>query len=169
MTTGELLTRWTIRVAMALYLTSITLRVCSGGCRIRLATARLTWVLGCVVFLAHVACAFQFYHAWSHRVAYEHTARQTAEVVGLAWGGGLYVNYVFAGVWAADAAWWLARPVRYLARSRVVEIVAHGFLAFIAFNATVVFGVGAIRWAGVVATVFLVALLRHALVTNRRK
>src|SRR5262245_56138147 len=119
MATGELLTRWTIRVAMALYVTSLALRVRAEGRRTWLVPARLAWTAGCACFFVHVACAFQFYHAWSHRAAYEETARQTAETVGLAWGGGLFVNYVFAAVWASDAGWWLAWPEQYQTRSHI--------------------------------------------------
>jgi hypothetical protein len=162
MAPGELLTRWTIRLALALYVTGIVLRVRAEGRRPWLIAARLTWVAGCASFFVHVACAFQFFHAWSHRAAYEATARQTAEVVGLAWGGGLYVNYAFAAVWAADACWWLSWPERYQARSPVIEGAVQGFLAFVAFNATVVFGAGAIRWAGLATTLLLAALIWHA-------
>jgi hypothetical protein len=162
MTVGELLTRWTIRVALALYVTGIVLRVRAGGRRSWLVPARLTWAAGCAFFFGHIACAFQFFHAWSHRTAYEATARQTAEAVGLAWGGGLYVNYAFAGVWAADACWWLSWPERYQARSHVIEGIVQGFLAFVAFNATVVFGAGAIRWTGLATALLLAALLWQA-------
>jgi hypothetical protein len=108
--------------------------------------------------LLHTACAFQFYHHWSHRAAYEATARQTAEVVGLSWGGGLYANYVFAALWAADACWWWYGPESCLARPRSLEWAVQGFLGFIAFNATVVFGTGAVRWMGLAACLFLAAL-----------
>jgi hypothetical protein len=162
MAPGELLTRWTIRLALALYVTGIVLRVRARGRRSWLVLARLTWVAGCAFFFVHVGCAFQFFHAWSHRAAYEATARQTAEVVGLAWGGGLYVNYVFAGVWAADACWWLFWPGSYQTRSHVIEVAVQGFLGFVAFNATVLFGAGALRWTGLTTALLLVALLWHA-------
>ena len=85
---GEALTRWTVRVAVALYVAALALR----GVAHRPAAARLAWTAGLIAFLLHVGCAFHFYHGWSHRAAYEATARQTADTVGLAWGGGLYVN-----------------------------------------------------------------------------
>ena len=166
MATGEFFVRWTVRVALALYVAGIVLRVRAGGRRCWLVPARLAWAAGCAVFFVHVACAFQFFHSWSHRAAYDETARQTAAVVGLAWGGGLYVNYAFAAVWAADACWWLSWPHRYQARSWVVEAAVQGFLAFVAFNATVVFGTGVIRWAGLAAALLLAALICY---TERRR
>jgi hypothetical protein len=165
---GELITRWTVRVALALYLLSLALRVGAAGRRSRLDLARWCWTTGCLAFLLHMAAAFQFYHHWSHDAAYEATARQTAEVVGLDWGGGLYANYAFAVLWLADACWWWVGPQCYLARPRTVEWAVQGFLGFIAFNATVVFGIGAVRWVGLAACVFLAAELLYTRVRSAR-
>jgi hypothetical protein len=162
MLTGELLTRWTVRVALALYVLSLTLRISAAGRRRRLDTARLFWIAGCAAFLLHTASAFHFYHHWSHYAAYAATARRTAEVVGLNWGGGLYTNYAFAGLWTADACWWWRRPGSYLARPRGIEWGVQGFMGFIAFNATVVFGAGAVRWVGLAACLFLASLLAYS-------
>lgn len=78
MLTGELLTRWTARLALALYVLGLAVRVSAAGRRPRLDTARLFWTAGCLAFLLHTASAFEFYHHWSHRAAYEATARRTA-------------------------------------------------------------------------------------------
>jgi hypothetical protein len=162
MDTGELLTRWTVRLAVAFYVFGLALRV-SARCRKPwLAWSRLFWTGGVAVFLLHVACAFHFYHHWSHEAAYAMTARQTAEVVGLAWGGGLYANYAFALLWGADVGWWWLRPTSYQNRSRLLEGAVQGFLAFIAFNATVVFGAGLIRWLGLAACLCLAAVFSAA-------
>ena len=161
MPTGEFLTRWTIRLALALYVLGLVLRMRAGGRPVWMLWASRAWTAGCLAFLLHMLCAFALFHAWSHRAAYEATARQTADVVGLDWGGGLYANYVFALVWCADACWWVGWPQRYLVRPRAVEWIVQGFLAFIAFNATVVFGTGAVRWAGLAAAFLLAALVGY--------
>src|SRR5262245_18551620 len=157
LTTGELLTRWTVRFALALYVAALALRISAHGRLSWFDVARFLWTAGCVAFLLHVACAFQFFHQWSHAAAYAETGRQTAELVGIDWGGGLYANYVFAGVWLADVIWWWVRPVRYLARPCWMEWAVQGFMAFIAFNATVVFGSGAVRWFGLAGCVLVAA------------
>lgn len=113
------------------------------------------WTLGCGAFLAHLWCAFQFVHRWSHDHAYAETARQTGEAIGLNWGGGIYVNHVFAVVWVCDVLWWWVASASYERRLSWIEWTVQGFLAFIAFNATVVFGHGAIRWFGIGATLLL--------------
>src|ERR1035438_9442710 len=140
---GELLTRWTIRIAMALYVASLATRAIAPR------YSRIAWTAGCGVYLLHVACAFEYFHHWSHAEAYAFTAQQTAAVVGLDWGGGLYVNYAFTLIWLADVCWWWADPPRYLARPRWIDLGVHGFLGFVAFNATVIFASGFSRWFGV--------------------
>src|SRR5262245_50800254 len=161
MDVGDLLTRWSVRLALALYVLSLILRWAAGGSQ-RLAWARLAWTAGFLAFLFHVVFAFQFYHHWSHVAAYEATARQTEDVVGLAWGGGIYANYAFVVLWGADVCWWWYRPQSYLARSRGIEWAVQGFLAFIAFNATVVFGTGAIRWVGLIVSLLLPAVVGYS-------
>src|SRR5262245_8871134 len=159
MASGELLTRWTVRLALAIYVAALAIRILAHGRQSRLDLARVLWSAGCIAFLLHVACAFQFFHEWSHAAAYAETARQTAEVVGIDWGGGLYANYAFAVVWLVDTVWWWSNPARYLARPAWIEWTVQGFMAFIVFNATVVFGHGAIRWFGLGGCVLLAALL----------
>lgn len=165
---GELLTLWTIRVAVLLYAVALVLRITAAGRPRPLALARLAWTGGLLGLVLHVGCAFHFFHGWSHDDAYTTTAVQTAEVTGLMWGGGLYVNYVFMLTWAADALWWWVWPERYARRSPLVEWAVQGFLAFIVFNALVVFKDGWLRWAGVAGCVALAAVWAvHARVTHR--
>jgi len=156
---GDALTRWTVRVALALYLLALVFRLCASHER----TARLLWTGGCLAFLIHMMCAFHFFHHWSHADAYEVTARQTAEVTGMDWGGGLYFNYVFALVWVGDACWWWYNARSYSTRPRAAEWTIQSFLGFMAFNATVIFGRGAIQWAGWFACVILAVTSAYAL------
>src|ERR1700752_1372958 len=63
---------------------------------------RWAWPASCtglVALVAHMLVAMGARHGWSHEAALAETARQTAAVYGLDWGGGLYVNYLFAGLW----------------------------------------------------------------------
>lgn len=150
MSAEEALTRWSVRLAMALYVLSLVLRARAAD-----RAARSAWTAGCLALVAHIALAFHFTHHWSHAVAYEETARQTAEVVGLDWGGGIYANYAFAMVWLLDVAWWWRGLEAYRSRPRWIDWIVQGFLAFIAFNATVVFATGVVRGLGLAATLLL--------------
>lgn len=150
MTVGESLTRWTIRLALACYVLALAYRL-TGKPR----QARLAWTVGCVIYLAHVACAFQFFHGWRHTAAYQETARRTAALFGWDWGGGLYLNYAFTIAWVVDVGWWWRGLERYQARPRGVDAAVQGFMAFMAFNATVVFETGPVRWLGLVACLVL--------------
>lgn len=95
---------------------------------------RVTWALGALLLAVHVAVAFHLGHGWSHSHAWEHTR----EVGG--YGDGIFVNYAFVMVWAADAAWACVAFGSYTTRPRWLHWGAHGFLAFVVFNAAVVFG-----------------------------
>jgi hypothetical protein len=113
--------------------------------------ARMLWTAACLLYLAHVAAAFHFVHGWSHQAAYLDTARQTEALLGVRYGGGLYWNYVFTLLWSADVAWWWYSPAGYRNRDRRLQAGVHGFLAFMFFQATVVFGRGLVRLFGVAA------------------
>jgi len=144
----EALIRWTARAALLLYVLALIVPRAVRGRRPGLNWSRCTWSAGCFVYLLHVACAFQLVHHWSHAEANAATARQTAEVVGLDWGGGLYANYAFTLLWLGDVCWWWLAPERYETRSRFIECSVQAFLGFMWFNATVVFGMGIARWLG---------------------
>ena len=168
MSTGEMLTRWTVRAALALYAVTVALRLAAPA---RRREARAVWTLGCLAFVAHVAAAFAFYHAWSHAHAYAETARQTRELFGIDWGGGLYFNYAFTLAWAADVAyWWRAGTNAYDRRPRWIDIGLHAFFAFMAINGAIVFARGPTRWIALAATagLGLLALSRLRAVRLRR-
>ena len=133
----EWLTRGTVWIAISLYVAS--------------EAAGRRWLnrLGCIAFLAHVACAFHFYHSWSHAAAHADTVRQTAEAVGWNSGVGLYINYLFAVVWIAIAfgSW----------KSPALLWAVRGFFWFMIFNGAVVFAQGPMRAFGLLLCLVLIA------------
>lgn len=155
---GELLTHWTVRVAFGLYVAALAVRLSGRASLRRDRAARVLWTLGCLTFIVHVACAFHFFHGWSHAHAYRETARQTAELTGVASGFGLYLNYAFLLAWMTDAAWSWRRHAR-APRPGWLTGVLHAFMAFMWFNATVVFPTGPTRWTGVAAFLLLGSLM----------
>jgi hypothetical protein len=149
MSKGELLTRMTVWLALAGYVIGASVYLLSRGRRSCDAVARMAWTVGCVSLIAHVACAYHFYHNWSQAAAYRETARQTAEVTGLDWGGGLFINYALIIAWIVDVALWRLRGLdAYRNRPGWLVAVWQGILFFITFNATVIFKTGPLRWIG---------------------
>jgi hypothetical protein len=94
---------------------------------------RLPWTIACVLLLLHIAIAFHVGHGWSLHVAWEHTRS-----VG-GYGDGLYINFAFAVVWLLDVLWMWISVGSYLRRPRWLHRWIHLFLAFIVFNAAVIF------------------------------
>ena len=149
MTSGEILTKATIWIAILGYASGTAAFALSRNKHRGDSIARLAWTIAIIALLAHLVCAFHFYHGWSENAAYLETARQTDEVVGLNWGGGLYVNYAVIIGWVVDVGWWWVRGVgSYRQRPWSLLAAWHGFLIFIIFNATVVFKTGFVRWVG---------------------
>ena len=148
MNRGELLTRLTIWLALCAYAIGAGMLLLARNRPCWLAFARWAWTFGCAFFIAHVVCAFGFYHHWSHTAAYRETARQTGEMTGFHWGGGIFLNYLFAAAWLADVLWWWLVPENFARRSPRLTIVWHGFFFFMVLNGTVVFGSGPVRWLG---------------------
>jgi hypothetical protein len=156
MSSGEFLTRSTIWISILSYTIGSIVFALSRGRDDFDRWTRLVWTIGGVALVAHFVCAFNFYHAWSHESAYVDTARQTAEVFKINWGGGLFINYALVLVWVADVTWWwFAGVSSYRRRPRLLTLIWHGFLIFIIFNATVVFKDGLTRWVGLLVCLSL--------------
>jgi len=151
--TGKWLTRGTVWLALALYVASESAAARRSGESFR--AARWLNTAGGAAFLAHVTCAFLFYHHWSHAAAYADTARQTAEFSGWNWGGGLYVNYAFVLVWLGEVIWSWTNPNRYHQRPKWMTWVVRGFFLFMMFNGAVVFVRNPARWFGLILCVTL--------------
>jgi hypothetical protein len=100
---------------------------------------------GAVLCALHFAAALHWTYGWSHTRALEATARQTEEVYGLSWGGGLWVNYVFLAAWMAELIRWSRDPSYALRAPRAGQWALRGFYALVVVNAAVVFPQGAAR------------------------
>jgi hypothetical protein len=149
---GESLTRWTIRLCLVLALLALW-AACKRSARPNeFRVARGLWSAAWLLMILHVACAFEFYHDWSHAAAWKATARDTAALFNINWGGGLLVNYALIACWTIDIAqlWWA--PQRARNRASWLLIAWYGSFIAISFFATVVFESGPTRWLGLAAT-----------------
>lgn len=168
---GEALTLWTIRLALAAYFGRLVIELtCVPRTPVIERLARWLWTIGGLFLWLHVACAFEHFHAWSHASALAQTARDTAAVTGFDWGGGLWINYFVMLLWAGDVVWWWLAPLSHQARGRAWEIAWQGGLAFIVFNALVVFKTGPLRWTGLLlsAALLTLAIRRYARIRGKR-
>ena len=126
------------------------------------AWARPVWLAGGAAYLAHIAAAFGLHHDWSHAAAYAHTAARTEALVGLHWGGGLWVNHAFTALWVGEGLWWRLAPAHHARRAAVwTRIVRGGFLFMIA-NGAVIFVSGPRRLLGIAVVAALLWIWRGA-------
>ena len=143
MSTGELLVRGTAWLSLLGWAASEWLKGASAsrpaGARAPLErAARAAFTAGGLLLLVHAALALHVRYGWSHHAAARDTARQTREVTGLAFEGGLLVNEVFLVLWSLEAFRWWRAASSYRSRGRAVEWAVRAFFF-------VMFASGAVR------------------------
>jgi hypothetical protein len=87
----------------------------------------------------HIVLAFDVRHGWNYGAAVQATAHQTDQVYGVAWGGGLYINFLFLTTWLLELFWWRLRPHRYFGRPVFVTWLLRTFYLVILLNAAIIF------------------------------
>jgi hypothetical protein len=140
-------TTGTAALAFVLYVSSVVARLRSGRgpqqTSIRLAT--FAWL----VLLIHVAFAFHEHHHWSHAAAEQHVADETAQTVGIRWGGGIYFNHALLVLWgvAVVRSWrgWGCGQYHPTLLDRSIDV----YLALMWLSATVLFGSPLFRVMGI--------------------
>jgi hypothetical protein len=155
--------RWTILGATLLWAWAEVVKFRSPQ---RTDPARGLYTTALVFALVHVLAAFEVTYAWNHDAAIEGTARQTAAVTGLRWGGGIFVNYFFLATWAADAWHWWAAPEAHARRSSRLEALRLSFFVFMFINGAIIFAGPFARLVGIpavtaVVTAWLLAARRQ--------
>lgn len=152
---GIELTHWTIRLALLCLAARIGGGLRWGNADWWFPRSRAIWTVGFVFFVAHVACAFHFYHEWSHAKAFQSTAEQTERQMGVRFGEGIYVSYAFTLLWLIDVTWQWIDGEGYQRLGRIWAIPLLLFMSFIAFNGAAVFEDGVTRWVGIPVSVLL--------------
>jgi hypothetical protein len=118
------------------------------------------WAVGALLAAVHILIAFAARYDWSHLAAEQETARRTAEVFGVYWAGGVFVNYLFIAAWLVEAWWWRARPAGYERRPAWLAWTLRGFYLVIIANAAVVFASPIGRWPGAALVAALIWIWR---------
>ncbi len=144
---GDDLTRHTVRLALLCYAPAVAIVLLLRpdewrGLSWRVRAARWYWSLGLATYLIHLGMAFHYYHHWSHAEAIAHVEARSG------FGPGIYLSHLFTLAWTADVLWWWTWAESYAERPSWIDRALHGFMAFVTFNATVVYETGPIRWAG---------------------
>jgi hypothetical protein len=159
--------RRTIDVALAYYVVAAAgmLQIPAVSWRLgaRPRWLRPTWSLAWLAYLVHVVVAFNDVHRWSHAAAFAHTQERSGV------GAGIFVSHFFTAAWGIDVSWWWINPNSYFRRPAWLGWCLHGFLAFIAFNGTVIYESGAIRWVGSAVAIILATLLVRRVVLDKSK
>src|SRR5713226_5911128 len=146
-TLGDDQTRFSIWISLLFYAIAAA-GMLSGN---RGGWVRICWSLAWVAYLIHLGMAFHHYHHWSHAEAMRHTHERSG------FGEGIFASHAFTLVWTGDVlARWLFRSWQ---RPRWLGWALHGYMAFMIFNATVIYETGFIRWAGIAMFAILGALL----------
>jgi hypothetical protein len=113
--------------------------------------ARPAFIAGLALALVHTMVAFAAVHGWSHQDAVRNTATQTEAVFGVAFGAGVYVNYLFYAAWAADATWW------HRTRTATATWALRAFYLVIILNGAIIFAAGWRRLLGLTIVATLLA------------
>lgn len=146
---GRNLILWTVRISVAFYCMAVWRYMFYRRENVVDSLYIKSWSAAWLLCVIHVLFAFHFHHHWSQTAALKHTAEMTERVVGIHWGGGLYVNYIFLCLWGFDVA-------RGWSGAKLSSLSMHLASAFMVFNATVVFGP---RWWIVPTSLFAVLLV----------
>jgi hypothetical protein len=115
---------------------------------------------GVALLIVHIALAYAARHGWSHDAAVRATAAQTAAVYGLDWGGGIYVNYLFALIWALDAWQWSVSSAAAAARPAAIRWALRAFCGVIIVNGAVIFVPGPRRFLGIAVVLAIIWIWR---------
>lgn len=124
-------------------------------CERSLRWIRGLWTVGWLALVVHIGLAWWLFHGASWRAAYEHTAQQTELAIGWKWGGGVWFNLLTSVVWGIDLAVLWRTPLGVRRGTSWWDRACQGYLAFMIFNATVVFGSLPVQVAGGVICVGL--------------
>lgn len=119
---------------------------------------RPAWLIsagGLTLIVIHIAVAIFHHHGGDHAAAVAETARLTEAVYGVAWGGGVYVNYAFVAIWAAYLSWWRRRTDLVIDSRSIPVLVLRCLLFVLIVNALVVFASAQTRPLGVMVCAVL--------------
>lgn len=146
---NELILRATIILSISGYLWTVWPWLIGGPARSRRGASQI-WALSCGLCWCHVLFALLVIDGGDFAKAEARVAEQTAALIGIRNGIGIYANFGFLLLWTFDACGWLNWGGTRL------RIFVHSYLAFLTLQATVVFGPWYWRPMGLLVALFVV-------------
>ena len=116
------------------------------------------WCTGCLLLWMHVIAATLLVHEGQWSAAWEHTAQETEAAVGVRTGVGVWFNLLTLIVWSVDCVRRVSLRRTPDRPATLAERLGDGYLAFMWFQAAVVFPHGAIRFIAGAATLVLIVI-----------
>jgi hypothetical protein len=118
------------------------------------------WLAGYLFFVLHVCLSFHFVHHWLHSDAWNRTANETENLIGIRNGYGIWANYLMLVLWGMD----LLRLRKAKRTDRIpsfsLDRAVASFFGFMFINATVVFGPPSYRYLACPALILLIYVWR---------
>lgn len=130
---AEWCTRATIWIAMGAWAYGIVGKKESFKSRFR---TLVPWLMGLIAYLSHILLAYGSFYDWSHMIAWERTADDTAAVVGVRTGVGLLLNFLLGAWLVFDLCTRSRRQEGWATR------FTEGLVFFFVLNGSIVFGDG---------------------------
>jgi len=154
--------QWSIRSCVALVYARLIYRLWRGVPAKTQQRSRefYFWFIAFLLFGLHVCLSFHFVHHWLHSDAWNRTATETENLIGIRSGDGIWANYLMLVLWAMD----LLRLYKDKQTSRIpsftMDRAVAFFFGFMFLNATVVFGPIGYRYLACPALFLVVHLWR---------
>ena len=119
------------------------------------------WLAGFLLLVLHVSLSFHFIHHWLHSDAWNRTATETENLIGIRSGSGIWANYLMLALWGMDLLRLHKAKTLNQVPSTAVDRVVAFFFGFMFINATVVFGPVGYRYLACPALILLIYTWRY--------
>jgi hypothetical protein len=148
--------RVSIWLACGLWFLGAISRIVSNSRQIAKFESAYHWAWFCagIFTWVHVFASYGLIHGWSHASVLKHTGDESYAVIGFRVPWGVYANFIFAGVLSGYSGWMILKK----GRVTWLDPITYFFLAFIVFNALVIFKAGPIRWIGLLGFAIIASL-----------
>ncbi|MAI30283.1 MAG: hypothetical protein CMM07_01275 [Rhodopirellula sp.] len=158
----EFLIQWSVRASVMFVYVRLLYRLWRGtpATPYQRSVEYHLWFTGFLLLVLHVLLSFHFVHHWMHSDAWNRTATETENLIGVRSGNGVWANYLMLVFWGMD----LFRLNKARKRGRITNLSADRvvafFFGFMFINATVVFGPSGYRYLAFPALILLLSVWR---------